>query len=231
MFVGHLALALLGKRATPRLSLGTAALAVMLADLLVYVCLIAGIERIGTVSGVALNRIIGIFIPYSHSLATDLLWAALFAAIWFHCRRDKRAAWILFALVLSHWPLDVLSHRPDMPLVPGAGPLLGIGLWNSMPGAMAVEGSLWLAAVVLYRRSVRFTRAVPSIAFSTVIVLLTLAWHANIAAGMDPNPRRAGISGLASFSLVIAWAYWMDRSTVSLPPRAPASLPGSSAVG
>jgi len=45
MFAGHLAVGLTGKRIEPRISLGTWILAALLADLLVFPLLIAGIER------------------------------------------------------------------------------------------------------------------------------------------------------------------------------------------
>jgi hypothetical protein len=231
MFVGHLAVGLLGKRAQPALPLHIAIFAAMSADLLVYVLLIARVERIDVVRGVAFNRVIGAGIAYSHSLAALLLWGALLAAAYFWRRRDSRAACAVFALVASHWFLDVVSHRPDMPLAPGLPWKLGFGLWNSMTAAMVVEGGLWVASITWYVRPVRFTSRAAALGFWTVAALLTLVWRKNIAAGMDPDPVRAGIGGLVFFSLVIAWAWWMERATASLPPRGPVLQQDSRATG
>ena len=75
--------------------------------------------------------------PYSHSLVADLGWAALFAVVYGTLRKDWRGAIWLAALVMSHWMLDVVAHRPDMPTWPG-GPKLGAGLWNSLPATLIV---------------------------------------------------------------------------------------------
>jgi hypothetical protein len=211
VFVGHLALGFAGKRIEPAGSLGTWMLAVMLADLLVFPFLIAGIEHTGALHGVTTNRFAG-DVPYSHSLLMDVVWAALFAAGYYVLRRHSRAAWLLFAAVLSHWVLDVISHRPDMALAPGVRVRLGLGLWNSVPATLIVEGGAWLLAVIVYVRASRAKNRVGVFALWIGIVLLTLSWYSNITAGMDPNPVRAGISGLVFFSIVIAWAYWIDRA-------------------
>ena len=34
--------------------------------------------------------------------------------------------------VVSHWVLDFVSHRPDMPLAPGATARVGLGLWDNI---------------------------------------------------------------------------------------------------
>jgi membrane-bound metal-dependent hydrolase YbcI (DUF457 family) len=211
MFVGHLAAGLIGKRVEPRISLGTWMLAVMLADLLAFLFLIAGIEHFRTQPGVLTNRMAG-DIPYSHSLLMDLLWAALLAAAFFLWRRYSRGAWFLFAAVLSHWILDVVSHRPDMQLAPGVPTALGLGLWNSIPATLIVEGGVWLFAIIFYVSATHAKKWTGIVPFWIGIVLLSLAWYSNIRAGMDPNQVRAGISSLIFFSLVVAWAFWMNRT-------------------
>ena len=211
MLVGHLAVGLAAKRIEPKVSLGTWVLAALLADLLVFAFLILGIERFGVAPGVRSNRVIGRNIAYSHSLLMDAIWAALFAAAYFLRRRYWRGALLLIAAVLSHWPLDVLSHRPDMPLAPGVQVVFGLGLWNSLPATLIVEGGLWLLAVVLYVRATQAKGGAGTYAFWIGIFLLTLLWYGNLNAGMDPDPIKAGIGGLFVFSLMVAWAYWMNR--------------------
>jgi len=209
MFTGHLAIGLAGKKIEPKISLGTWMTAVMLADLLAFVFMIGGIERFRPVPGVATNRMLG-EIPYSHSLSMDAVWAGLLAAAFYLWRRHRRGALLLFGAVLSHWVLDVISHRPDMPLAPGVKPLLGLGLWNSIPATAIIEGGAWLAAIILYVRATKSKHWIASIAFWIGSALLTVSWLGNITAGIDPNPVRAGVSGVVFFSLMIAWAYWMN---------------------
>jgi membrane-bound metal-dependent hydrolase YbcI (DUF457 family) len=212
MFVGHLAVGLIAKRVEPKVSLGTWMLAVMLADLLVFPLLILGIEHFDVVPGVSSNRVVGRDIVYSHSLLMGAVWATLFAALYFLRRRYPRGAYLLFLAVLSHWLLDVLSHRPDMPLAPGAQTVLGLGLWNSVPATLIVEGGFWLLAIIIYVRATEAKKRSGVYAFWPVIALLTLMWYGNIRAGMEPNAVKAGVGGLVVFSLVVAWAYWMNRA-------------------
>lgn len=202
MVVGHFAAAMIAKRAEPRISLGAAALAAMLADFVAFLLLIAGVERFSPYTS----------IPYSHGLLTLGMAGAVFAGVYFLRTKIARVAWILFALVMSHWVLDAISHPPDMALVPGAGPLVGLGLWSSMPATLVVEGGLWIAALIAYRRATRSQTWTGRYVFWIVAVLLTYIWVVNIWAGTHPNPVRAGIGGFVVFGLMVAWAYWMNRA-------------------
>ena len=211
MFVGHLAAGMIGKRIEPRVSLGTWVVAVMLSDLLLFPLLLAKVESVTSQPNVSANRIIGLEIGYSHSLLMNIIWASLFGLIYYLLRRYRPGAVLLFAGVLSHWVLDVVSHRPDMPLAPGAPFKLGFGVWNSLAATLIVEGGLWLLAIALYVSATRPKGRAGVYAFWSGIVLLTLIWHGNITRGMDPDPVKAGIGGLILFSLIVAWAYWINR--------------------
>src|ERR1700733_2765179 len=103
----------------PALSLGTCVFAAMLADVLAFILVAVGIEHFRIATDVQRNRLIGENIVYSHSLLMDILWGLLLAGAYFLWRRNARGAVILFAAVVSHWVLDVVSHRPDIPLGPG----------------------------------------------------------------------------------------------------------------
>jgi membrane-bound metal-dependent hydrolase YbcI (DUF457 family) len=212
MFVGHLAVGLVAKRIEPKLSLGTGVLAAMLVDLLWAIFLIAGIEHVRFKTGMGAGNYFDAYdIAMSHSLLMGAVWAALFAAAYFLRRHYPRGAWILFAAVLSHWFLDFVSHGPDMPLAPGVHRYFGLGLWNSIPATLIVEGGFWVVAIVLYVRAMRPKNRAGVYAFWSVVVLLTLAWYNNIAGPPPRNPHTAPIVSLIFFSLVVAWAYWMNR--------------------
>jgi membrane-bound metal-dependent hydrolase YbcI (DUF457 family) len=221
MFIGHLAAGMAAKKIEPKLSLGTTVLAAMLVDLLAFVFLLAGIEHFDPVPGAASNRAIGHDIAFSHSLLMSAIWGALFAGVWFLRKRHPRGAWLLFAAVLSHWLLDVLSHRPDMPLMPGVHKVFGFGLWNSLPATLLVEGGAWLPAIVMYVRATRPKNRTGILAFWIGTALLTWMWYKNITAGIDPNPVKAGMGGLIVFSLVVAWAYWINRLRLLRAPGRP----------
>ena len=146
MLVGHLGVALVAKRVEPRLSLGTLVLAAMLADFLWCVFLITGIEHVQFLPELgAANYLTDFDIAISHSLLMDAVWAGLFAAAHFLKRHYARGARVLFAVVISHWLLDVVSLTE--PFAPGWSMHFGFGLWHSIRATVIVEGGLWLLVV------------------------------------------------------------------------------------
>ena len=212
MHVGHFAVGLLAKRVEPKLSLGTLVLAAMLSDFLWAIFLFAGIEHVRLKPGRgAANYADAYDIAFSHSLLMDVVWGALFAAAYFLRRRYPRGALVLFVAVLSHWLLDVVAHRPDMSLAPGTDSFYGLGLWTSIPATLIVEGGFWLLAIIVYARATHPKNRWGVYAFWSVVALLTLVWYNNITGPPPPSARVAGISSLIYFSLVVAWAYWMNR--------------------
>ena len=132
MFIGHYALGLATKRLEPRLSLAVLLAAPQLLDLLWPVFVLAGIERVEIAPGdTAVTPLHFASYPWSHSLVMAAVWGLAFGAVVWARGRSLRQAGIVTSLVVSHWVLDVVSHRPDMPQWPGDGPLLGLGLWRS----------------------------------------------------------------------------------------------------
>ena len=213
MLVGHCAVAFAGKRVEPKLSLGTLMAAAVLADLLGFVFILLGIEHWTMQPGAAGIRAVDLdSIAWSHGLLPNLLWATLFAGAYFLWRRQSKGAWILFAAVVSHWILDFVAHRPDMPLSSGLGGRYGLGLWTSIPATLAVEGTIWVIALVLYVRATRARKWTGLYLFWAMIAFVTLSWIDNIAATPPPNSlTTAAIASLTFFTLLVAWAYWMDR--------------------
>jgi hypothetical protein len=226
MLVGHYSLALIARRVEPRLSLATTMLAAMLADFLWCVFLIAGIEEVRVKPGLTISggmRAIDALeagrVAFSHSLAMDIVWAGIFAGLYFFWRRNRAAAWIICALVLSHWLLDFVSHPPDMPLAPGIDRYFGLGLWTSLPATLVVEGFMWLIALVVYFSGIRCRRSAKFVFFGGV-AFLTLAWLGNIAGPPPSNLHIIGFSSLTFFTLTVVWAFLVDRlmqSAISVP--------------
>ncbi len=105
----------------------------------------------------------------------------------------------------------ITMSRPDMPLNPRVHRYFGLGLWSSIPAALIVEGGFWVLAVILYARSTHAKTRVGVYAYWTVVAFLTLAWYNNLAGPPPPNPRAVSLGSLVFFSLVVGWAYWMNR--------------------
>jgi membrane-bound metal-dependent hydrolase YbcI (DUF457 family) len=212
MLVGHYAVGLAAKSAEPKVDLGTLVLAAMIPDLAWCVFMIVGIEHVQFGPGLgAGNYLHATNIAMSHSLLMNAIWAALLAAAYGSWKHYLRGALFVFMAGLSHWFLDFISHRPDMPLAPGVAKSYGLGLWTSIPATLILEGGFWLFAIILYIRATRAKSRVGNYAFWGGVVVLSLLWWNNIAGPPPPNPRTAPVASLVLFSISIAWAYWMNR--------------------
>ena len=83
------------------------------------------------------------------------VWALLLGAAYYLVRRYRAGALMVAALVMSHWVLDFVTHRPDLPLYPGGTVRAGLGLWNSVPATLVVEGAMFVAGLWLYLTATR----------------------------------------------------------------------------
>ena len=189
MFVGHFGVALAAKRAAPRTSLGTLFLAAQFVDLLWPILLLVGLERVAIRPGI--TRVTPLDFesyPISHSLLMAAVWGALFAALYWARTRYGRGAAIAGALVVSHWLLDFIVHRPDLPLGFGDSAKVGLGLWSSVAATLAVEGAIFAAGLWMYARSTRPKDRVGSIGLWSLVAFLLLIYAANL---LGPPPEKA----------------------------------------
>ena len=178
-----------------------------LVDLLWPVFVLTGLEQVRIDPGnTAFTPLDFVSYPITHSLAGGAVWAVLFAGLYWLKSHDRPGAWILAACVLSHWVLDVLTHRPDMPVLP-SGPRIGLGLWNHFAATMAVElglfaAGVWLCSRVIHRRALWIFAAV-----------LLLIYFANSFGPPPPNVAAIGWAGLGLWIFPL-WAWRLDRGTV-----------------
>jgi hypothetical protein len=150
MFVGHLAVALGAKRVEPRVPLWALVAAALGLDLIFSILLPLGLESVRiSPSDTAFTNLAFVWYPWSHGLLAAVGWAGLATLAGRGLFGSWRAGALLAGLVLSHWVLDFVTHRPDLPLWPG-GPVVGLGLWNSVVGTILVEGGLVVAGFWLY---------------------------------------------------------------------------------
>lgn len=211
MFIGHFGVALAAKKVAPRTSLGTLVMAAQFVDLLWPILLLRGIEQVTIAPGITVVTPLDfVAYPLSHSLLADLGWACVFAGIYKLVKRDSRGALCLWFVLISHWLLDALTHRPDLPLYPGSSTYVGLGLWNSRAGTIFVEGTIFAVGVMLYAKATRTRDRLGSYAFRTFIALLLLFYFANLF-GPPPPSSKAVALGSLSLWLFVAWAYWIDR--------------------
>jgi hypothetical protein len=122
------------------------------------------------------------------------------------------------ALVVSHWVLDALVHRPDLPLYPGGQLLVGAGLWNSVPATLLLEIAALSAGAAVFVFSTRAADAIGRWALAALLGLLLAIYVANLLGPVPPDITAVAYAGHAQW-LLVAWGYWIDAHRV-LPPSA-----------
>ena len=211
MFIGHFGVGFGAKKAAPAASLGTLFIACQLADLLWPTLVLLGVERVEIDPGnTVMTPLAFVSYPYSHSLLALSVWGALFGLVYVVVRRARPTAGVTLALlVVSHWVLDLVVHRPDLPLTLTGTTRLGFGLWNSMPGTLAAELIIFGIGVIIYARTTVARDRIGSIGLWSLVGFLLVVFVAN-AFGPPPPSARAVAWVAESMWLLVAWAYWVD---------------------
>jgi hypothetical protein len=211
VFIGHYAVGLAAKRLEPRLSLPVLLAAPQVLDLLWPIFVLTGVERVEVAPGeTAFTPLRFDSYPWSHSLVMSIVWGVAFGAILRARGTSLRGAAIVAALVVSHWALDFASHRPDMPLWPGGGPLLGLGLWRSTPATLAVEIAMYAGGVALYATATRAKDRTGTWSFVGLIGFLFVAYIGNVLGPPPPSATAVAASALALW-LIPLWGVWIER--------------------
>ncbi len=211
MFLGHHAAGLALSRTAPRVSLGWWIAAALWLDLLWAPLVALGLESVVIRPGATVvTPLVFENYPISHSLVAAVAWAFLAGAVgWVRTRRPI-VSLALAAGVLSHWALDAVSHAPDLPLWPG-GPVVGLGLWNSRPATILLEGGFFGFAAWDYLR-----RTTPASRFGRYGAWSYVGFVALIGVGswFGPPPPNVGAilaTGFAAW-LFPLWAWSFDRT-------------------
>ncbi len=224
MFVGHFGVALAAKafdrpREAPRSpSLGTFVMAAQWLDLVWPVLVLAGVERVRVAPGI--TRVTPLDFesyPWSHSLAMAVAWSVVVGALWLLRSRERRpgVAVLLGVVVTSHWVLDWIAHRPDLPLWPD-GPRVGLGLWKSMPGTIAVEAAIFLGGLWVYVRATRPMDPTGRWTLAGFAAFLVVFYAMSLVGPPPPDGKAVAFADLGMW-LLVAWAYWIDRHRERIP--------------
>jgi hypothetical protein len=146
-----LAVAFGAKTWAPRTSLGTLIAATAFLDLLWPVLLLLGIEEVVIAPGItAFTPLDFTSYPWSHSLLMSVVWGVLFGGGYVLLTGYIPGAIAVTLLVPSHWLLDFIVHRPDLPLTPWGAERYGLGLWKSVQTTLSVERVMFVTGVTLY---------------------------------------------------------------------------------
>jgi hypothetical protein len=224
VFLGHFAVALAAKKAAPKTSLGTLVAAAQFADMLWPVLLLLGIEQVRIVPGLLpASPFDFTSYPVSHSLVAQLGWGALLGTCYFIVRRNTRSALLVGFLVPTHWLLDFLAHRPDMPIYPG-GAKYGLGMWNSLPLTILVEYALFAAGIAIYVSATRATDRTGNLALWSLLGLLVVLFPVSLFGPPPPTVQVLAWSAVAIW-ITVPWAAWADRHRQSDSERAETRSP------
>lgn len=215
MFIGHYAVGLAAKKWAPKASLGTLVAAAIWLDLAWPLFLLLGLEHFRVSPGITAMVPFDFYdYPLSHSLIMALAWAGLWGLIYLMSdKNDAKGAWIVGGLVVSHWVLDYLVHRPDLPVLPAeTGYMMhkyGLGLWNHPYVEIPLEIILLAAGFWIYLKSTKALDPVGKIALWAFGVVLAAIYVVDLSA---PAPTNENLVSLMGFSqlLFVAWAYWID---------------------
>ncbi len=211
MFLGHFGIGFGAKAAAPKTSLGTLFFAAQFVDLLWPTLLLLGLEHVEIAPGITrVTPLDFVHYPISHSLITALMWGILFGVIYGLARWNLRGAAICSMAVVSHWILDFITHRPDLPLFPGGVGRVGLGLWDSLWATILVEGSIFIIGICFYMRTTQTRDRVGSIGLWALVVFLTLIHIGNLFGDPPPSVDMIAYAGHAQWLLVL-WGYWINR--------------------
>lgn len=205
MLVGDYGVSFVASRADRKLPLWLTFLSVQWMGVMWAVFVALGVEKARIVPGItAANPIDLYYSPYTHSLTAALGWSLLAALAFAWLARPAgqwRSASILGATVFSHWVLDVIVHRPDLPLYDNSAKV-GLGLWNHPVPAFLFEAAIFLAGFALYWKRIPGTKR--RVAFGLFGALI-LVVHVGMFYGPPPESiRQAALMDLVTYA-AFAW--------------------------
>jgi len=215
MFAGHIGAALAVGRAERGVNVGVFIAAALLLDVLLWLFVLLGWESVTIPADFARTHQPEFAFPYSHGLFASAVWSALAGSLAFFLCRRHLARWRIAALVavavLSHWALDALVHRPELPLLGARSRLVGLALWDNMALALILEAALVSLGLYLFIRGARVGRNK-----SIALVVLSIVVMAFTAVGMTmapapPSAKAMAASSLGTLAVVCALAYWFGR--------------------
>jgi len=213
MFVGHYGPSFAIKSFRPAIPLWLLFIAVQFVDVLWAVLVLLGVEKVRIVPGITASNPLDLYyMPYTHSLVAAIFWSvAAGVVIWLLPRVATRTAAIwLGVAVFSHWVLDFLVHRPDLPVYDDTMKI-GLGLWNYPAVALSLEAVLLFGGMILYFRATKPVNTLGRVGLPVFGVVM-LAIQSYVFFGPPPvSPAAAAVTALAAYVAFAFIAEWLAR--------------------
>ena len=192
---------LVASRVEKRLPLGTALLASQLPDAIWPYLLLTGAETVSIAPGdTAMTPLRFDSYPWSHSLLMVAMAGAILALVYKAMGGAPRAAALCFGLAVSHWILDFITHRPDMPILPWGDARFGLGMWNSVPLTVVVEVLMYLGAVAFYASGRKM-----ALGFWVMVAVLGATYVGNVVGPPPPGVTPVAVSMVILVPVVWWW--------------------------
>jgi hypothetical protein len=210
MFLGHYGIGLAAKKIAPKSSLGLLLAAAQWLDILWPLFLLLGMEHVRiTPNWTKVTPLEFYDYPLSHSLLMAALWALLWGLIAYGLKASWKITLVLPGLVLSHWVLDLLVHRPDLPLTPSSYTMMGLGLWNSPLWTIGLEFAFFMTGFALYIGCTKAKDGIGAVGPWVLGGLLVGLYVGNLFAPPPPSPEFVAWISL-SLWLIFPLAHWID---------------------
>jgi hypothetical protein len=212
MFVGHYGVSFAFKSLEKPLPLWLLFIAVQFVDVLWAVFVPLGIEKVRITPGITASNPLDLYyMPYSHSLVAALLWSgAAFIGYKLTRGRASYAAFLVGAAVFSHWVLDLIVHRPDLPLYDDTYKM-GLGVWNYPALALALEAGLLFGGMILYLRSTSAISGVGKFGMPVFGIVLLAVQSVVFFGSPPPSPAAAALTAFLSYVVFAAVVYWLEK--------------------
>jgi membrane-bound metal-dependent hydrolase YbcI (DUF457 family) len=212
MFIGHFAVAFAAKKAAPKTSLATLIAASQLVDLLWPLFLMFGWEHARIEIGNTVVTPLDFYdYPITHSLAGALGWSLLFGGVYYLRKKMPREAFVAGLVVFSHWLLDLITHRPDLPLINNESMKFGLGLWNNFAGTVIVEFGLFAIGIYLYYSATSAKNKTGTYSLVSLLALLVIIHLGNLFGPPPPDVTMIAAAGNAMW-LFVVWGWWIDKN-------------------
>lgn len=208
-------------RAQREVNVGVFIAAALLLDMLLWLFVLLGWETVTIPANFASTHQPRFVFPYSHGLAAGMAWSIVAGLVAFTCYSRLRTRWragaLVAAAVLSHWLLDALVHRPELPLVGTASPMVGLALWDRVPVALALEAILVAAGLYCFATHTPLPRSkVIGLGVLSVIAMIFTAVGMTVAPA-PPSAIAMAAGSLGTLAVVCGLAVWLGMPRQAKP--------------
>ncbi len=212
MFLAHYGVAFASKKFSPSTPIWVFVCAASFLDLLWPIFLLLGLEKVSIAPGITKVTPLDFYhYPISHSLLAVIGWSVVFGITYYIFSKDKMGSLLSALLVSSHWFLDLLVHRPDLPLDLTHSKTYGFGLWNFPIVTYLLEFGILFFGLNVYFKTYDLNKKQKLVLLS-LAVFLSIIYLMNIFGPPPPSTKAIALAGNALWLLVL-WSYFVERKS------------------